>query len=46
MPHGLLGLGEIDHRAGLHAGGDGVADAEHFDGMAAPAQDILRRAAA
>ena len=42
MAHRLLGLRQIDHRAGLHAARLGMTDAEHLDAVAAPPQHILR----
>ena len=44
VAHRLLGLGEIDHGPGLDAAGAGMADAEDFHGVAAPAQRLLRQA--
>ena len=46
MAHRLLGLGQIDHGAGLHAARLGMTDAENLDAVAAPPQRILRRPAA
>ena len=39
----LLGLGQIDHGAGLHAARRGMGEAEHAHAVAAPAQHVLRR---
>src|SRR6185312_4077685 len=39
----LFGLREVDDRPALHATGFGMADAQDFDGMAAPPQHLLRR---
>ena len=39
----FFGLGEIDHRAGLHAARDRVRNALDLDGVAAAAQHVLRR---
>ena len=39
----FLGIDQIDHRAGLHAARAGMAEADHLDGMAAPAQRFALR---
>ncbi len=44
MADRLLGLGEVDHGAGLDAARERVAEAEDLDGVAAAAQHFLRRA--
>ena len=44
LAHRLLAFGEIDHRAGLDAARLDLAVADQFDGMAAAAQGVVRRA--
>ena len=41
MTDRFLGVREIDHLAAFHAERFGVTEADHLDGVAAPAQHIL-----
>jgi hypothetical protein len=43
VPDRRFGFGQLDHAACLDAARLDVAEPDHFDRMAAPAQDLLRR---